>query len=235
LLIALGPVLSAADAATILIDLGKSTEAFTTETPADSADTWNNFAPVAGGTNGAINAGDGSLTDLQYADGTTSAVDFGLTAGFAGGQGIGAADWTDDFSGTFGYPVSATRDTFYANANLPGVVEFTFSDLATDGTRYDLTVFGALTGSARPNTIIRVGAVDMAYDPNDPGEVTFTNLLPDVSGNLSFSVRRADSSAAAAHINVVTLSEVAAIPEPATMSMLTVGALALIRRRSTHA
>lgn len=216
---------------TILIDLGKSTDAFTTDTPDDTTDTWNNFNPVAGGTNSAINPGAGTLTNMAFSDGVTSNVDFALTAGYSGGQGIGAADWSDDFSGTVGYPVSATRDTFYANALNPGVVEFTFSDLDTDGTVYDLSVFGALDPSIgdRPNTIIRVNGVDMTYDPNDPGQVTFTDLLPDINGQITFSVYRANSTGAA-HINVVTLTAVT-IPEPATFAMVMLTAPMLIRRR----
>lgn len=217
-----------AHAKAILIDLGKSTAAFTTDTPDDTADTWNNFAPVAGGTNSAINPGAGSLTDMLFSDGGASSIDFGLTAGFSGGQGIGAADWSDDFSGAFGYPVSATRDTFYANANLPGVVEFTFSDLDPTA-RYDLTVFGALDPNvgARPSTIIQVNGVDMAYDPNDPGQVTFLNLAADLNGEITFSVRRANTTAAA-HVNVVTLT---VVPEPATFAMILLAAPMMIRRR----
>ncbi|QNN23915.1 hypothetical protein HED60_17115 [Planctomycetales bacterium ZRK34] len=215
---------------TILIDLGKSTTAFTTETPDDSAETWNNFAPVAGGTNGAISAGASgtSLTNLKYADGSDSGAGFALTTASSGFQGIGGADWDKDFSDLTGFPVSATRDTFYSNVTADDANIFTFSNLLTDGSVYKLTVFGALDPDvgARPDTIIQVNGVDMSYDPNGPGLVTFSGLLPDINGEIKFSVRRANSTAAA-HVNVVTLT---LIPEPATFAMVMLAAPMLIRR-----
>lgn len=220
-----------AQAKTIFIDLGKNTQT----TGVVNGDTWNNFAPNNGTGGGTVDPADATpdVPNLLFSDGVNSGIDFDLTGTLSSNnQGIGGADWTQDFSGSFGYPVSATRDMFFVHRTETNT--FTFSDLLTDGTRYTLTVFGAFNPATadRPLTIINAGGADKSYDPNSPGEVTFANLLPDVSGMITFTARTAGSTSSDyGHISVITLAEASAVPEPATLSLFAVGALALVRRR----
>jgi len=216
-----------ASAQTILIDIGKTSE----ET---SLTGWNNYAFVA---NDRVNAGDADagIDNLVFSDGSASSIDFALTANSKGNeQGIAGADWSDDFSGTFGYPVSATRDSLFVFADSNGIntATFSFSGLETDGTLYEVTVFGAFDPNLadRPPTNITIAGSTQSYDPNTPGEVTFTNLQPNGSGDISFTVASANTSGPA-FISVVSLTT---IPEPGHYALM-FGALGmaclLLKRR----
>lgn len=221
-----------ASAQTILIDIGKTTQ----ETALTG---WNNYAFV---TDDRVNAGDADagIDNLVYSDGTGSSIDFTLTANSKGNeQGIAGADWNQDFSGTFGYPVSATRDAMFVFASASGIntATFSFSGLETDGTLYEVTVFGAFDPNLanRPPTNITIAGSTQSYDPNDPGQVTFTNLLPNGSGEISFTVA-SSSTSGPAFISVVSLTT---IPEPGHYALmfgaLGMGCLLLKRRKSQSA
>lgn len=198
------------DTRSVRIDLGRRGQ----ETGIVAAQTWNNFSPNTGSAAGIVEAHDAEpdLPALRYVDGAASGIDFDLsdTPGSAAArlnQGVGSADWPEDFSQAFGYPVSATRDMFY----MRQPIAFTFSNLRTDGTLYDLTIFGAIQID-RPNTVIQVNGVEKHYDPNTPGQVVFTNLRPDAEGRLRLTARR-EGDDGYGHISVITLTEL--VPEHA--------------------
>jgi hypothetical protein len=192
---------------TVLIDLGKSSQT----TGVVNGQHWNNFAPNDAQP-GTVEPDDAApdLANLKFTDSTDSGIDFDFTAYDSQNQGIGAADWAADFTGLFGYPISATRDNFFIYGRS---TTFIFSNLRTDGTLYDLTVFGAIDPAVRvrPDAVVRAGAIESSYNANAPGQALLTGLRPDPSGRIVFTVGALDGTGC--HVNVITLTEVSATPD----------------------
>ncbi len=221
----------------VLIDFGQNGSLSNTD--ALAGDAWNNAAAAGGPDFGSI-ANFPTITDAVASDGAATAIDFDLVSvanppvadPIGGKVGIGGADFPADASAT-GFDQTATRDTMFVLTEGNDIsAEFTLSGLKTDGTTYDLDMFGALPAD-RADTLFTVNGQTKSYDPenNTSSVASFEDLLPDANGDIVITFEAdfvAGGSFAQGHWNALRVTEV---PEPGSVALLVAGTLAGLRRR----
>jgi hypothetical protein len=109
------------------------------------------------------------------------------------------------------------------------VITLTFTGL-NDALTYDLTVGAAFTNNL-PDTLWAADGQSATTDADVVGSsyVTFTGLTTDGSGNLVITGTGTDPRADIPVVAALALT--AAVPEPATMSLLALGGLGVLARR----
>lgn len=133
------------------------------------------------------------------------------------------------------FPDDAARNYWGAPATSGGTaLSFVFQLTGlTPGTLYLLDLYGGHAGGTDVTRFTAVGANtiwgDLTTGNNSSNILALTGLLPDANGKLTVTVNAAPGSSAF-FFNSFQLNEVA-VPEPASLGLLAVGALALIRRR----
>jgi hypothetical protein len=142
--------------------------------------------------------------------------------------------WSTNTSGSLSsalYPETAQRDSWVAYSEA-GVTPLWVGHVILKnlpGSAYDVTLFGSRsTGSNNRLARFTIDGVDQVLDcqANTDKVVTFKGIAP-VNGEIDVTVQ-SHLEAGYAYLGVVDLLEV---PEPATLSLLVLGGLAMLRRR----
>lgn len=186
------------------------------------------------------------ITDaIRLSDGAATGVGLRLMAQDNNSSGIGGADVSATppvafpYSGTI--PASAIEDLAYlGNENLDGSDFGAPSADATNGLEltglndsltYDISVFARITDVDRGSHTWTVNGTSYSIAPENNDTVyTWEDVPTDGSGTIVIAVDiPQDGDPPSAHINAL---EVAAVPEPATLCLLSLGGLAMLRRRS---
>ena len=231
---------SSASAQTILIDFGRhnGVDGNATVSPDVNGNTWNNlsqngdFEIAAGFTASDLvdTAGNGTSVDV-------TTLDIFRSNGTLNG-GLLAPDPT--LLGDFAIP-TATQDYWFVESNIDNGV-MVFSDLDPTLT-YQLRLFGTrATDTVRQTNYIVTDANGAStqllqtsgagignngvYNGNDDTIITFGSITPDA--NNSFSLELDIASGGFAYVGIAELS---VVPEPASLGLLGVAGLALVRRR----
>jgi len=141
--------------------------------------------------------------------------------------------WSTNASGSLSsalYPETAQRDSWVVWDDLtePGWIGHVILK-NLPGSAYDVTLFGSRsTGLNNRLARFTIGGVDQVLDcqANTDKVVTFTGIVP-VNGEIDVTVQ-SHLDVGYGYLGVVDLLEV---PEPATLSLLVLGGLAMLRRR----
>ncbi|MCC7145217.1 MAG: PEP-CTERM sorting domain-containing protein [Phycisphaeraceae bacterium] len=175
-------------------------------------------------------------TDLVDANGASTGINLLVTDSFY--------PWWNT-SGTTAstiFPASASRDGFYVTATDFGAGApdptggFELQNLDPAYT-YDVLLYGSRAGvsDVRESQYTVTGAGIQVLLLNASGNVdnyvVATGVVPDANGKITIDVAAGPNnnhSAQLAYINLVTLT---AVPEPASVTLLALGATALLRRR----
>ncbi len=215
----------------ISIDLGGNQEG---QSP--TGDNWNNFG------DGTDRFGSGDvpatlLSDLiRRSDGAGTGVDLVLVSiNDADGNESGTA--ATSFGTGAGFPESATQDVFFISDKSNNDMSLVFELRGLDpALTYDMTLFGK-DDSADDNRAVAIftdttfaGGVSDSYDPdnNTSDTAVLSALSPDANGTLQITWTMGQGGGTS---SLLSLVEVSAIPEPATMGLLAMGGLAVLRRR----
>jgi len=193
----------------MLIDFGKIGQ----ETTTYDGKTWNNVADSPG----AITTPQDLLTNAVTTGGALTALDLHVLNPPSAGFGIGQSNTDNDATG-LGYLHSASRDQMYITAGW-GPVAFELRELATDGTTYDLTMFGTLDAGDNRTSEWTVGGVPQTLDVggNTTQVVTFAGLLPDANGTIAISYDHHAAGAGGSGVWSVLGITATPIPEPSTL------------------
>ena len=141
-------------------------------------------------------------------------------------------------TGITGWTDAITKSYIYEGPNYgttQGVLTLSGLDMSGN-TAYVISVYGgrgadgyrsvdfAVTGSAGTQTITRNVCQNTSVD-------AFAQILPDANGEIVVTfASAADSDSDYGYMNAMTI-ETVAVPEPATMGLLSLGGLAVLRRR----
>jgi hypothetical protein len=243
---------SSAMGTTILMDFGRSetaTVSFNGEQYNDvSIDLLNNTTAPEG-TLPALHTINGIGTSLALVDTTGAPTGISLTvarvlnkdAGASGGGGNSGAG--GDYPGTkpaavSSFAPSATSDGFFSNNG--NVMAITFSGLNTSLT-YDLLTYGGRPAGSAPaegyELIAGTPSVGdsfqaIAVQDNSTVAPFWGGISPDVDGEISFLLRTDTTvNYTSGTISALNFASLTVVPEPATISLLGLGGLVLLRRR----
>jgi hypothetical protein len=206
-----------ASASVIQVNLGNTSDG-------GASGTWNNF-----GNSGATPAA--LVDDTGAATGVSLAITGLNSSAWSSNNGVGS-------TGITGWTDAITKSYIYEGPNYnttQGVL--TLSGLDTSGsTAYVISVYGGrgatdyrsvdftATGSGATQTVTQNVSANTSVD-------AFAQILPDANGEIVVTfASAADSDSDYGYMNAMTI-ETVAVPEPATMSLLSLGGLAVLRRR----
>ncbi len=173
---------------TVQIDFGRDDQ----ETPGN----WNNISSVPNPAFGSVEDFP-NVADLIDTSGAATGFGFELVNATSDepkngvGVGIGGAviDPAQVLFNT-GRPVTADQDTLILPAEGAGTVaSFELAGLRTDGTTYDLTMFGSI-GDFRTLTKFTVDGTEQTFDPsfNTGTTVDFSEVAPDANGVITIEM-----------------------------------------------
>ena len=99
------------------------------------------------------------------------------------------------------------------------------SDLATDGTTYNLTMFGTLDGAGDRTSVWTVDGIaqDLLVNNNDTNVVQFSNILPDSNGWIDIAYTEAEDQPSLWSVFEIQINSSAIVPEPGTLALLAGG------------
>ncbi|MFW5839497.1 MAG: PEP-CTERM sorting domain-containing protein [Planctomycetota bacterium] len=143
-----------------------------------------------------------------------------------------------DEATTTGFPISATRDLGFTVDDEgtvgDGTIVFEFRNLNTALT-YDFEFFGGIGSGPRLESVFTEtttggGSASDSYQPlnNTDDIATLSDLAPDANGTIEITWGLGGGSGSSTILSVVQFT---AVPEPATMGVLGLGGLAILRRR----
>lgn len=176
--------------------------------------TWNSgLTPTAGTT----------FSNLYNTAGVQTDVDiwwsWATTGWSSGDSSLTASNLTD-------YPDFAFKDRYGNDPTHPGtcVLQGLNKNLT-----YDITIYGSRGVTANDRIMqVTIGGVSQSYNGGGTageGLVTFTGLSPSVTGEITIDF------ACTANYGYLSVIDVTVVPEPAMMSLLGLGGLALLARR----
>lgn len=201
--------ITAAAQADILIDFGDSE----VTTGVDGLGrTWNNSTH-----------GNEGVADLLDTAGVSSGASFSQVGNgyYIAGPNTSGANGT-----TTGYPDSATSDSFYVNHGNPIVFDIAGLDPLTE---YEFTVYASRSGTGDPriSQYTFTGSTTDTVSLNAYGNVNDTVTAvatTDATGLMTLTWQRTEGSYG--YLGVLEIT-----PEPASLSLVGLGAIALLRRR----
>lgn len=174
-----------------------------------------------------------TMTNLVSTDGTAS--DYGFQVGNVASGFWGSSTSAGFITGKAAsmFPVSDAQ-SFWASQNTTSSFSFKLTGL-TVGTKYVLDLFGGHEGGTDVTRYLASGLNSLTGDlltgNNGSNVLTLSGILPNANGEISVTYSAAPGSNAY-YLNAFQINEVAAVPEPTSLGLLAVGALALLRRKS---
>ncbi|MCC6240230.1 MAG: PEP-CTERM sorting domain-containing protein [Phycisphaerales bacterium] len=228
----------AASGATVLIDFSDDQNYTGTDSWGRS---WNNV-------NHYNSAGPVNGMGLKDTTGSSTGIDLFISndasvtdkVGFSG-RNIDGATSPDGQAAARGYPVSATRDSLFGStAQFGGLtvesVRLTLKGLDSSQA-YDLYFFASRMGVSdnRETEYEVAGATTTsAYlnAANNSGNITsLTNFFSDANGEITIKIDPGPNNTNGSGFYYLGVMELVAVPEPVSLSLLSLGGLALLSRR----
>lgn len=197
--------------------------------------------PDSGGTNRKSTLGGNSIRDNGLWAGTLS--NLVGTDGTASDYGF---QWVTISSAIFGNTISSSTalsgkaasifpdsDARNSWGSFDPSTSFTFKLTGLKvGTQYVLDLFGGHEGGTDVTRYVATGLNSLTGDlltgNNTSNVLTLSGILPNASGEISVTYSAAPGSSLM-YLNAIRLNEVA-VPEPASLGLLSLGALAILRR-----
>ena len=237
----------ASAAAIYYVDFGPNDggEGIATPAPASNGLYYNNVInPVS---TGGLMTPRPAATNLVSSTNAPSAIDVTATSGFTGSlgsfAGVGGLENPDANLRSDFRVGTATRDFFYTQGTNVGTI--VFSDLnptttynlelygTRDNTEIRTTLYTATGGTGVPQTATLqtsgAGAGANGATGNNNTIVALNGLTPTAAGLLSLTVQT--NNGTFGYIGSAALTDTSAVPEPASLGLLGLGGLSLIRRR----
>jgi len=186
----------------------------------------NNTAGVKGDGN-YYNAGGTSSTAAALKD--SAGVATSVTMTHTNYFGKGTSGVTSSVISSYPSDVTPNWRDVKTGSAIPSLT-VTFANLTPNGL-YDLTFYGSFIAAGDNFTDITINGVTQQYNASgtaDEGKTTFNSVAADGSGNLAFIIAPSSGSTYG-FVNVIDISS--AVPEPASLGLLTAGGMILAMRR----